>query len=68
MVYRDSLVAAGVRNLKEFGYPDVDAENILKDVIYSKFFLNMLRDNLGLAGKNVDDQINILINEIEAEG
>ena len=40
------LIAAGVRNLREFGYPDCDAENILTDSIYSRFFLSMLEENL----------------------
>lgn len=60
---RSKLIAAGVRNLKEFGYPDVTADNILTDLIYSGFFLSMLRDNLGLG---FDRQINELIAEVEA--
>ena len=61
---RDKLIAAGVRNLKEYGYPDVNAENILTDLIYRGFFLSMLEDNLG---KGVDDAIKPLIAEIEAQ-
>jgi hypothetical protein len=61
---RDKLIAAGVRNLKEYGYPDVNAENILTDLIYRGFFLSMLEDNLG---KGVDDAIKPLITEIEAQ-
>ena len=44
---RAALIAAGVRNLKEFGYPDVSATNILTDRVYSVFFDNMLSENLG---------------------
>ncbi len=44
---RSQIIAAGVANLKEFGYPNVDAENILTDPIYSAFFKSMLEGNLG---------------------
>jgi len=59
---REHLIAAGVKNLKEFGYPDVNAENLLTDVVYSGFFASMLRDNLG---QGVDEQINALLAEIK---
>lgn len=38
----NKLIEAGVRNLKEFGYPSVNAENILTDEIYKAFFERML--------------------------
>lgn len=41
------LVDGGVRNLREFGYPDCTAENILTDRIYRAFFASMLKDNEG---------------------
>ena len=44
---RDKIIAAGVANLKEFGYPRVTAENILTDRIYSAFFRSILEGNLG---------------------
>ena len=59
---RDKIIAAGVRNLKEFGYPQVDAKNILTDHIYKAFFKSMLEDNLG---KGQDVTIAELLNEIE---
>jgi hypothetical protein len=59
---REHLIAAGVKNLKEFGYPDVNAENLLTDIVYSGFFASMLRDNLG---QGVDEQINALLAEIK---
>lgn len=59
---RKRLIDAGVRNLREFGYPSVNAENILEDQVFSSFFLSMLRDNLG---QGVDAEINQLIAEIE---
>jgi len=59
----DKLIAAGIKNLKDFGYPEVNKDNILTDEIYSQFFLSMLRDNLGYS-KDVDEAINELINKI----
>ena len=47
MSERDKIISAGVANLKEFGYPNVNAENILTDLIYSAFFKTMLEGNLG---------------------
>lgn len=41
------LLRQGVKNLKAFGYPQVNEENILKDRIYSAFFKEMLKDNVG---------------------
>lgn len=40
------LINAGIRNLKEFGYPDVNKDNILTDYVYSQFFLSMLKETL----------------------
>lgn len=57
------LLAAGVHNLKEFGYPDVTAENILTDYVYRAFFLQMLGENLG---NGVDKEINGLMKQIYA--
>lgn len=42
---RKSLLTAGVKNLKTFGYPDVNQENILTDMIYREFFRSMLTDS-----------------------
>lgn len=42
---RDALLAAGVRNLKEFGYPKCNQVNILTDAVYSAFFKKMLEDD-----------------------
>jgi hypothetical protein len=57
---REKLIASGVRNLKEFGYLSVDAQNILTDMVFKRFFLSMLRDNLG---KGYDTDIKALIAE-----
>ena len=61
---KTALVAAGVKNLKEYGYPDVNSQNILTDEIYSGFFKSMLNDNLG---KGVDAEIKALLSEIGGE-
>ena len=59
---RDKIIEAGVRNLKEFGYPDASKDNILTDPIYSAFFKSMLEDNLG---KGADEVINQLLSKIK---
>lgn len=41
---RKMMINAGVKNLKEFGYPSASAENILIDRIYSQLFKSMLKD------------------------
>lgn len=61
MMVREKLIAAGVRNLKEYGYPNVDTDNILTDPIYSAFFASMLADNLG---HGVDAEIKALQQEL----
>jgi hypothetical protein len=61
---RTALIAAGVRNLKEFGYPSVNPSNILDDIIYSRFFESMLDDNKGRS-KEVDAEIESLLAEIK---
>ena len=57
---RDKLVEAGVKNLKEFGYPSCNNQNILTDRIFKPFFVSMLRENLG---KGVDAEIKALLKE-----
>ena len=64
MTTREMLLTAGVRNLKEFGYPDVSTANILTDEIYSVFFAKMLEEN---RGRGVDPTITELLAEIEGD-
>jgi len=40
----NKLIKAGIRNLKGFGYPSVNADNILTDMVYSQFFRQMLEE------------------------
>ena len=64
MNIRDKLIAAGVKNLREFGYPSCDDKNILTDMVFSRFFVSMLKDNKGQAGAEVDSVIDVLLEEI----
>lgn len=66
MDVRTMLLESGVRNLKEYGYPSVNAENILTDRIFSAFFKTMLEENKGRACKNIDTVIDMLLAEIES--
>lgn len=61
---KEKLLIAGVKNLKDFGYSNVDTENILNDTVYSQFFKNMLYENLGHSSK-IDDEIYKLLSEIK---
>jgi len=62
---KDHLLKAGVKNLKEYGYPDANKENILTDIIYSGMFKSMLKDNKGNSFKQVDDVIDRLLSTIK---
>ncbi len=63
-VIQKKLIEAGIKNLKEFGYPDVNSENILTDIVYAGFFKSMLNDNKGQSTDQVDGVINSLIDKI----
>lgn len=60
---RKSLIDSGVRNLREYGYPQADASNILTDGIYREFFRSMLEHNKGRSAE-VDGAIDGLLAEI----
>jgi hypothetical protein len=61
---RARLIEQGVKNLKEFGYPNCTSSNILTDGIYKEFFLSMLKDNKG-HNSQIDKVIDQLIADIE---
>lgn len=61
---RDQLIDAGVKNLREFGYPMANKNNILTDDVFKRFFVSMLRDNFG---QGADDAINGLLKELGAD-
>lgn len=63
--FRQKLIESGVKSLKEFGYPQVDAENILTDEIYSEFFKSLLEDAQGNDEK-LDRVIDGLLQEISS--
>lgn len=45
---KEMLIQDGVARLKEFGYPDVNEENILTDRVYKAFFKKMLAGIRGI--------------------
>ncbi len=55
------IINNGIKNMQEFGYPGVNAENITTDTVYKLFFENMLKENLG---KGFDTEINHLLGQI----
>lgn len=63
---RDHLISAGVKNLKEFGYPECTSVNILTDEVYVSFFVAMLVENKG-HGTSIDKVINELLQELQPE-
>lgn len=65
VVIRTKLLEAGVKNLREFGYPNVTTDNILTEYIYAKFFEKMLEDNLGKSNTAVDAVISELMDEVK---
>lgn len=58
---KELLIKAGIKNLNEFGYPNVNSQNILSDIIYGGMFISMLNDNKGQSTKQVDDVIDELL-------
>lgn len=57
----EKLIAAGVKNLHAYGYPDCNKANIVTDEIYRAFFASMLESNKGKAGAAVDKAIDNLL-------
>jgi hypothetical protein len=66
MMIERKLIEAGVKNLRAYGYPECDKDNILTDRIYSAFFASMLKDNKGKAGDAVDAVIDSLLAKADA--
>lgn len=62
---KDKLIDAGVKNLKTYGYPDVNKQNILTDRIYKAFFTSMLKENKGHSA-SIDNAIDDLLKIVEA--
>jgi hypothetical protein len=64
MAMREHIIALGVRNLRDFGYPKCDSTNIFTDAIYKAFFKQMLQD-VPLGSPEQDNAIQKLLKEIE---
>jgi hypothetical protein len=62
-VIRQHILKSGVKNLKEFGYPDANTNNILTDEVYKLFFESMLKENLGY-NKQTDEVLNDILREL----
>lgn len=64
MGVKSSIICECVNNIKEFGYSNVNKDNIFTDEIYSRFFKRILKSNLG---KNsfVDCAIDELLKELK---
>jgi hypothetical protein len=43
---RERMLAAGIRDAHQFGYPKVNRVNIMRDYVYGKFFESQLRQVL----------------------
>lgn len=56
----NQIIKNGITNLENFGYTDVNEENIFTDEIYSAFFKSMLKDNLG---NGFDTEINEILSK-----
>ena len=62
---KEKLIEAGVKNLRAFGYPHCNKDNILTDAIYRAFFAEMLKDNKGKAGADFDKAIDELLESVK---
>lgn len=61
------LLNKGVINLREFGYPSVNCDNILTDYVYASFFKSMLEENLVKSSGEIKEAIEELLTEIKVE-
>jgi len=63
LVTRKVIVESLVRSLREFGYPSVNAENVLTDYVYRKFALSQLKEAYEYSPHT---ELKMMINEIES--
>jgi len=62
---KNKIIENGVKNLKEFGYPNVNSENIFTDEIYRVFFKSMLKDSMDMTtNKTILDALKELLSKI----
>ena len=62
LIIVDNIVEGVILNLKEFGYKDVNSDNIFTDYVYSRFFKSILNDNVG---NGYDEEIKYLLSKLE---
>jgi len=63
---KNHLIKNGVKNLKEFGYPEVSEDNLMTDEVYKLAFKAMLENNKGF-GQRLDAIIDEMISEVDSE-
>lgn len=56
---KQEIINQSVENLKEFGYPSVNNENIFTDKLYKSFFMKMLNHSYG-----INDVLDFIIKSI----
>jgi hypothetical protein len=56
------MAEVAIANLKEFGYSDVNSDNIFTDYLYSRFFKSMLKENIG---NGYDEEVKYLLSKLE---
>ena len=61
---RQALIDAGVKQLREFGYPSCDGDGIMKDLVLASFFAEMLKGTKGKSA-SVDAEIDIILSELQ---
>jgi hypothetical protein len=64
---RDKIIAASVKDMIQFGYPQADKENIFTDAVYSLMFKTMLVRYKGNSDK-LDKIIDDLLKDIKEDG
>ena len=61
---QQKLIKNGIKNLNEFGYPDVTEQTLFTDLIYSQMFKRMLEES---KGHGFDADIDILLSKINTD-
>lgn len=61
---KHAVISRGVKAAREFGWPNVTAENIITDRVYSMFFRSTLVD--ALDGSDSDKVLNSIIDDIDS--
>lgn len=67
MSLRDKALEQGASSLREFGYPNCTAENILSVSIYRAFFYRMVNQSLSAAKNTGDTESTAALTDLLAE-